>query len=226
MSNRQDVVRRIEPGLLELDKERSVLIVNYNIHAEVTDGNGTVLKSKTEDKRKEVPVEINEHTDIEELAEHIVKAQKYLPSQKLPKVIKLLKELQKYTIKNATSSSKRSKRDKKKKRSKHRSSKNGGSNTAKKVDSKEEDDESKEDESKTDEAAKPTLQVKIEELDDYLDALYNDDYKVGCPFEFLSFLFFLFLFGFGFVSVWTVDVSIQQQRQQALLFLSNTVVIC
>lgn len=83
--SRQDIIRRIEPGILEADFENLTLIINYNIKAEVTDSNGKVLKSKSEDKQKIVPLDLHSDTDVEELAEQIIEApkyEKYLPAQK------------------------------------------------------------------------------------------------------------------------------------------------
>ena len=230
-------------GILEIDKSNSSLIINFNINAEVVDGNGKVLKSKSEDKQKIVPLDVDGDTDVEELAEHLVSTQKYIPAQKLPRVIKLLTELQEYIIKKNRRMSKHGKSSKKdKKHSSKKSSRSKSSSRSKDkvrvaidrwiclgVDScgsrgqlweggslrrscalrfdstanhgnltdhlfavlrcqsmlpyRQEKDaadaEAKDGEGEEADPAKAAaLQVSMDELDDYLDHLYNDDFKV------------------------------------------------
>jgi len=181
MSGRQDVTRRIEPGILDIDLAKSALIVNYHIHAEVVDGNGKVLKSKSEDKQKLVEVDVDETTDLEDLAEHVVSTQKYIPAQKLPKVIKLLVELQEYTIKARKKSRRGGKHDKKQrhkssKKSSRRKKEGGGASR----EGKDEDSESKDDGGS--DAPVKELECSIDKLDEYQDHLYSEDYKVRCTY--------------------------------------------
>eukprot|EP00750_Incisomonas_marina_P003604 INCI1327.2.p1 GENE.INCI1327.2~~INCI1327.2.p1 ORF type:complete len:803 (+),score=183.58 INCI1327.2:163-2571(+) len=174
MSGRQDVTRRIEPGILEIDFESSALIINYNINAEVIDGNGKVLKSKSEDKQKVVSLDVDEHTDIEDLAESIVHSQKYIPAAKIDRVVKLLGELQDYVIKHSRrrSSKKSSKRDKK--HSSKKSSRRSKKESVDVADAKD-DGEGKEDDGG---APKKELECDIDSLDEYLDNLYSEDFAV------------------------------------------------
>ena len=178
MSGRQDVTRRIEPGILEIDFESSALIINYNINAEVIDGNGKVLKSKSEDKQKVVSLDVDEHTDIEDLAESIVHSQKYIPAAKIDRVVKLLGELQDYVIKHSRrrSSKKSSKRDKK--HSSKKSSRRSKKESVDVADAKD-DGEGKEDDGG---APKKELECDIDSLDEYLDNLYSEDFAVSLCF--------------------------------------------
>jgi hypothetical protein len=181
--SRQDVTRRIEPGILEIDLAKSALIINYHIHAEVADA-GTVIKSQSEDKQKILPLEVDEDTDVEALADEIVRTQKYVPLAKRPRLLKLLMELQDHVVakgkKSSSSSRKSSKRDKKSSSKKSSSSSSRRSSTT----AKDGGDSSKGDEGKDDgdgaagAGAKKGLECSMDKLEEYQSQLYEDDHMV------------------------------------------------
>jgi len=154
--------RSVRPGLLEVDLDGGVLIINYSMTARVVD-NGEVIED-TKELRKRIKLgAISSSTDIEELADRIIESQKLLTDAKFDRVCELLLELQQH---KAGRQRNKSKKKHKKKHKSSRSNKHRGKSQPK-ASAAPPPAEAKA------EHAEPEIKADIELLDEYTMAMYE-----------------------------------------------------
>jgi hypothetical protein len=166
--------RRVKAGIIEADFELRALIVHYEVEATVLGDRGEAMQVEKKSHTKRIRLkQLNENTNVPLLAEEIVEQCKLIHHSKLPLVQELVFKLQQRSIEEANSGGGRRSRKSRSSRSSRRRSDDDYDNNSNDNNVGQHNNNNN---SNNEQNQGP--KANIENVDDYMELLYDDDMKV------------------------------------------------
>lgn len=167
--------RRVKAGIIEADFELRALIVHYEVEATVLGDRGEAMQVEKKSHTKRIRLkQLNENTNVPLLAEEIVEQCKLIHHSKLPLVQELVFKLQQRSIEEANSGGGRRSRKSRSSRSSRRRSDDDYDNNSNDNNVGQHNNNNNNSNNEQNQGPK----ANIENVDDYMELLYDDDMKV------------------------------------------------